>query len=278
MHHISHEYIQNNPQLPFKLFSFHAHNLARVIPLHWHQSTEILYCESGELQVTVKNQSYLLKKNDFIVINPYEIHTSKSPIENHILCIQLPFSFLSYVTSNSFYNQFTFSANSTKQKQDSDAELIKNMSQTLTLGETFQSKGIVKNLMILTNVTRIIRLLVQFYAQDNVNSYSNNRISFITKTLSYLEKSYTSDLTLNDIAQHFSYSTYYTSRLINENLGVSFSNLLRIIRINKSIELVRSTSLPLEKIAAKTGFKTYRNLYNSFYKIYDMSPIQFKNK
>ena len=91
MHHISHEYIQNNPQLPFKLFSFHAHNLARVIPLHWHQSTEILYCESGELQVTVKNQSYLLKKNDFIVINPYEIHTSKSPIENHILCIQLPF-------------------------------------------------------------------------------------------------------------------------------------------------------------------------------------------
>ncbi len=77
------------------------------------------------------------------------------------------------------------------------------MSQTLTLRETFQSKGIVKNLMILTNVTRIIRLLVQFYAQDNVNSYSNNRISFITKTLSYLEKSYTSDLTLNDIAQHF---------------------------------------------------------------------------
>ncbi len=74
----------------------------------------------------------------------------------------------------------------------------------------------------------------------------------------------------------FSYSTYYTSRLINENLGVSFSNLLRIIRINKSIELIRSTSLPLEKIAVKTGFKRYRNLYNSFYKIYDMSPIQFK--
>ena len=98
-------------------------------------------------------------------------------------------------------------------------------------------------------------------------------IHIFTKTLSYLEKSYTSDLTLNDIAQHFSYSTYYTSRLINENLGVSFSNLLRIIRINKSIELIRSTSLPLEKIAAKTGFKTYRNLYNSFYKIYDMSPI-----
>lgn len=117
MRHISHEYIQNNPQLPFKLFTFHAHNLARVIPLHWHQSTEILYCESGELQVTVKNQSYLLKKNDFIVINPYEIHTSKSPIENHILCIQLPFSFLSYVTSNSFYNQFTFSANSTSKNK-----------------------------------------------------------------------------------------------------------------------------------------------------------------
>lgn len=70
------------------------------------------------------------------------------------------------------------------------------MSQTLNLRETSQSKGIVKNLMILTNVTRIIRLLVQFYAQDNVNSYSNNRISFITETLSYLEKNYTSDLTL----------------------------------------------------------------------------------
>lgn len=52
MRHISHEYIQNNPQLPFKLFTFHAHNLARVIPLHWHQSTEfyIVNLENYKLQ------------------------------------------------------------------------------------------------------------------------------------------------------------------------------------------------------------------------------------
>lgn len=274
-YNIKHEMISNSKELPFKIFNFHAHNLNRVIPMHWHQSTELLYCKQGQLEVNLKNHTYILKENDFIVINPYQIHSTKSPQKNWVLCIQLPLSFLNAITSNQFLRYYIFDANSCKRKNKNDYELTQAFKNIIEL--QMAKSNLVVSLKTTTNVVNIIRLLTQYYSKKSKIFEEESNINFVEELTSFISNNFEKDLKISDISEHFAYSDGYTSRLIKRNLGTSFSDLLQLIRINKAIDLMNSSSKPWVEISELTGFKTYRNLYNAFYKIYKMSPNQFKD-
>lgn len=44
------------------------------IPWHWHEEIEIIYIESGQIEVKIPSQSFLLKKRDCLVINANIVH------------------------------------------------------------------------------------------------------------------------------------------------------------------------------------------------------------
>lgn len=274
MSNIEHEAIDNSKRLLFKIFNFHAHNLNRVIPMHWHQSTEILYCEQGQLEVKLKNHTYMLHKNDFIVINPYQIHSTKSPQRNSVLCIQLPLYFLNSVTSNEFLHNYIFFANSCRQKKKVDRELIVTFKKIIRLQS--QPHNIVIDLRITTLVLNAIRILTEYYSQESKMFKKKINITFVEELTNFISQNFNRDLKISDVAMHFSYSCGYTSRLIKESLGTSFTALLQLVRINKAIDLMNSSSKSWIEIAEATGFKNYRNLYNAFIHIYQKAPNQFK--
>lgn len=274
MVYIKHETINNSKQLLFKVFNFHAHNLNRVIPMHWHQSTELLYCEHGQLEVKLKNYTFMLNKNDFIVINPYQIHSTKSPQKNSVLCIQLPLYFLNALTSNQFLHSYIFVANSCKQKNIADQKLCSAFKSIIKLQS--QPHNLVRDLKITTLVLNIIRLLTQFYSRESNIFEEKSNIKFVEELTSYITQNYNQNLKISDVATYFSYSKGYTSRLIKKNLGTSFTALLQLVRINKAIDIMNSSSKTWIEIAELTGFKNYRNLYNAFIEIYQKSPNQFK--
>ena len=124
----------------------------------------------------------------------------------------------------------------------------------------------------------VIRILTEYYAQESKTIEEESNINFIEELTKFILKHYQHELRINDIAQHFCYSNGYTSRLIKKNLGTSFSDLLRLVRINKAIDLMNSSSKSWLEISELTGFMTYRNLYNAFYSVYQMSPSQFKKQ
>jgi AraC-like DNA-binding protein len=272
---IIHEYIQNTQDLPFKIFEFHAHNLKRIVPMHWHQSTEILYCAKGNLAVKVKDSKFLLKEKDFIVINTYEIHSTQSPTENWILCIQIPFSFISLLTSNHFYKEYLFDANSCQKNFKKNTMLTDYLDQILML-DNHANNNFIDNLKLISLVVNILTVLFDKYSIHTSDVHYMKNISFIEQATNYLSEHYSQDIQLHDIAKYFSYSDSYTSRLIKSSLSTTFSEMLKIIRINKAVDLINTTDLRLNEIAEQTGFKNYRNLYNAFYQSYQMSPKEFK--
>ena len=276
MSYIKHEKISNSKKLPFKVFNFHAHNLNRVIPMHWHQSTELLYCAQGKLEVKLKNHNFLLCKNDFIAINPYQIHSTKSLQKNSVLCIQLPLPFLNELTNNTFLYKYIFAANSCTESNSINQELISTFKDIINLQNSDSS--LVTNLKITTNVINVVRILTEFYAKESNIDQQESNIYFVEELTSFISQNFDKDIQIHDVSQHFAYSEGYTSRLIKKSLGTSFSELLRLVRINKAIDLMNSSPKSWVEIAELTGFKTYRNLYNAFYSVYQMSPNEFKNQ
>lgn len=48
-----------------------------VVNKHYHDWIEIIYLVNGDLQVQINNQTREMNKNEFIVINPMSIHSTR---------------------------------------------------------------------------------------------------------------------------------------------------------------------------------------------------------
>jgi AraC-like DNA-binding protein len=59
--------------------------------------------------------------------------------------------------------------------------------------------------------------------------------------------------------------------------GMSFINYLNRVRVEKAKELIRDTQMPITQIALIVGFENLSSFYRAFKKVYDRSPLDFRN-
>lgn len=72
--------------------------------------------------------------------------------------------------------------------------------------------------------------------------------------LTYIEKNYQENITLQKVAEVSNISSYYFSRLFKKEMGVNFSIYLKQRKIAKGKELLIQTSFPIENIATRLGY------------------------
>lgn len=96
------------------------------------------------------------------------------------------------------------------------------------------------------------------------------------QVLSFLEKNYSSALTLPEIARHAAISEVTLYRLIRKGTGESPINCLNRIRIRHARALLLNTRLPVSEIAAATGFADSNYFSRCFRKFTGLSPREFR--
>ena len=84
------------------------------------------------------------------------------------------------------------------------------------------------------------------------------------------------DMTLKALADKYYISDSRLSVQLKEQLGMSFPNYLASLRIQKAKGLMADSSLSLEMIAKKVGFKDYFYFNKVFKKVEGVSPSKFR--
>lgn len=102
--------------------------------------------------------------------------------------------------------------------------------------------------------------------------------STIKMILSEMRQNYTADITLTDLAQKYQISPGYLSRLIKEELQLSFSEYIASKRIQKAKELLAEENLSIEEIAERVGYNDYYYFTKVFTKIAGISPSKYRKK
>ncbi|MDR0709832.1 MAG: response regulator, partial [Spirochaetaceae bacterium] len=74
------------------------------------------------------------------------------------------------------------------------------------------------------------------------------------RILAYIKSHYNTKLSLQELSEQFFFNKNYICSLFKKFTGNTFSNYLVNLRIEKSQELLRTTNIPLQLIAEKTGF------------------------
>ncbi len=117
--------------------------------------------------------------------------------------------------------------------------------------------------------------------EKNTQTYGellNSRENIILKpALDYIDKYYTRNISLNNMASLCNISTSYFSKLFRRTIGDNFSNHINRIRINKARELLETTDIPITNIALDLGFEDSGYFIKVFKKFQGVTPSKFRN-
>lgn len=106
-------------------------------------------------------------------------------------------------------------------------------------------------------------------------TYSDRREDF--QVLRYIED-HLSEVTLNDIADHFGFSVSHCSRLIKASTGQSFNDWKRALRIRRAEQLLLGTKTPVSEISAELGFENPESFIRAFKKELHITPAKYRKQ
>jgi AraC-like DNA-binding protein len=93
--------------------------------------------------------------------------------------------------------------------------------------------------------------------------------------LRYIEDNYKT-ATLTEIAKELNQSLYLLSRLVKEQTGQTFKQLLRTKRLNQAVYLLTKTVLPVEDIITAIGYENSSYFHRIFKERFQMTPKAYR--
>ena len=92
----------------------------------------------------------------------------------------------------------------------------------------------------------------------------------------YICEHFREPLKLQQVAEVFHFHPSYINRVLTEQYGISFRQLLIRCRIQNAIPLLENTQLSAEEIAVAVGFYDGKHFAESFRKQYGRTPSQYR--
>ena len=139
-------------------------------------------------------------------------------------------------------------------------------------GARVQSDQIIK-LEMLTMFSLLIRKTYYREAQVTDSKKKNNNLLSL---LLYIEKNY-SDITLEQMAQHFGFNPNYLSDYLKNETGLSFIKLVQLQRVNVAAKYLTYTKASIEKIASRVGYENASYFYKIFKHYFGISPAKYRS-
>lgn len=84
------------------------------------------------------------------------------------------------------------------------------------------------------------------------------------------------DLDLTEVADAIGLNPSYLSRVMKQELGISFKDFLTMLRINHAIRLMRNPQLSLNQIAEQVGYSNQHYFSAAFKNCQGISPSEFR--
>jgi AraC-like DNA-binding protein len=264
-----------NCQMPFLLYAGRIANEPEwTFPSHKHDELcEIIYISEGEGDFIIDNHSYKAQKGDILVYNRGIIHDEKS---NPQKPLKTYFSGIGDLSIKGLADGFlipshlapVIHADKYSYKIENYFSNIFEECSSQVLGFEIISRHLLVSLIIL-----IIRITT---ATEDLALNSPDSLGYRIKE--YIDKNYTRDISLDDIANHLYLSPYYISHIFKREVGLSTINYLIMRRIGEAKKLLLTTNATIEEISRKVGYENSKYFAILFKKITGTTAGKFRQE
>lgn len=104
--------------------------------------------------------------------------------------------------------------------------------------------------------------------------------AIVLRVKEYIDENYSdSELNLSKVAIIFNINKTYISKLMKQELGMSFIEYLTDVRLSKAKEIIKNDVLrtPMYEIASRVGYGSQHYFSRVFKNIVGVSPIEYRN-
>lgn len=107
------------------------------------------------------------------------------------------------------------------------------------------------------------------------NKKIKSRVTLVSKAKEYISNNYQFDIKVADIAKDISITPEYLSAIFKEVEGISTIGFLKNIRLNVALSYLDNTTLKINEISKRCGYKSPLYFSNDFKKYYGVSPLEY---
>ena len=129
-----------------------------------------------------------------------------------------------------------------------------------------------------TFVTAIItELYGQIYTEIPKDGDLLNNKQIYSDIVDYIKRNISKNITVNEIADYFGYSSKYLSRLFSELRGLSLKQFILSQKIETAAFYLTDSDRSITEIAAEVGFSDVHNFSRAFKKAKELPPTEYRN-
>lgn len=231
---------------------------------HWHLECELIYIEQGNTIVSHNHKEYALTTGDAIFLDSEEIHYIKSEADSIVSICMFDSSLIHDILKR---KRLTCAK---LQHSYAIPECFENIKKELNDQKPFFE---------LQTSAQITALMIEIFRKEEVTENNHQKeqssISNYKNLLLEIEEKY-NYITFPDAAAFMGLSEPYFSKFFRAVSGMTFSQYLNTVRLEKAIEMLHSNDsrLSITEIAAACGFDTIRHFNRTFKDLTGMSPRQ----
>ena len=258
--------IENYGLSPDSIFFVEEDEGKSMMPdVHTHNINELYYLTSGSINYFIGQETYHVSAGDFVIIPAGVPH--KTAMSLHRARILIHFG-SSYIIEESIFKKlskirvYTLNPETVADIKTLINKIQFELDQSLPYSKTICAYAL----------NEIFALLCRNQG-ENKNNRLKNRAIFAAEE--FIKENYMRKLTLEDIANHVFLSKNYFSKLFNKQNGISVTEYITIIRIQKAAELLESGVSSITAVAEQTGFSDSNYFSAQFKKFKGQSPRKY---
>ena len=112
----------------------------------------------------------------------------------------------------------------------------------------------------------------------SISEINENASMNMVQIKQYIADNLSSNLSVNDVANHAMINPKYFSFYFKKHTGMDFSNYIKNARLEKACELLVNSEIKVSTIANMVGYKVTSPFFKYFSDKYAMTPTEYRNK
>ena len=231
------------------------------MPVHIHQSAELILVTKGRLTVSVAGKEYeTVGDMQAAMILPFHPHTYRADANTEYLRCNFATSLIPDFFStldNREGERAAFNADATTVFQ-------------------FKKKILEGGQLSLWSIRAFLYSALDDYLSQIPLCKSETDNNILSLAISYMIKHKKEQLTIEKVARAIGYSRSHLSFCINKAAGMNFNTLLSMIRLDEAKTLLKNTKSSILEISMECGFGSERAFYRQFKAILGISPKDYR--
>lgn len=146
-----------------------------------------------------------------------------------------------------------------------------------------QTKRLGELVIIKNHMSSLVMCAFQQFAKlpprgDFVNTLRSTPTLSTSRIVKYVQEHFTEKITIASVAEALHYSQRQCQRVICNNLGISFTDLLTDFRLSYGKELLVTTDESIERIAEMAGFKSGKSFSWTLREREGVTPYRYRKQ